>query len=165
MIEPILISLASGLCFALRGDGSGYRKWMWLITTFALVMAVSANMWDAGMLMWVYVVCGTLPTGGMFNAIHGELPALESKWFNWIRVAAIRITDYLPVKWAYYDYGVIFGIIRNSLTLPAIIMLGKPWMILVLLQGFALYALKNVKNAVRWVEFFMGFIIAWWYLC
>jgi hypothetical protein len=164
MIETILISLASGLAFAMRG--SGMPRFLWVTLMAAFAYGITDDVWQTLLWLWVYVVAGCLPTNALMSAVHGIFPMRGDGRWQFLQIATVAITERLPSKWAFYDFGIVYGILRNSLAIPAIIMLGKPWLMLILTQGFVYFACGKLykRNAVRLGEFIIGAIIGWGYL-
>ena len=91
----------------------------------------------------VFYVVRLIPTNTMLSAVNGNPPAREDSWkWRWMQELAYE-TDHVLVKCginSWYVFGIIYGIIRASLAIPAILIIGNPWLLLFLLQGVLYYA-------------------------
>lgn len=92
---------------------------------------------------WVFYVSRLIPTNAMLSAVNGNAPAREDSWkWQWMQDLTINI-DHVLVKRnmsSWHIYGIIYGFIRASLAIPAILIIGNPWLLLFLLQGVLYYA-------------------------
>lgn len=169
MIE-LLIALVSGALFAMRG--SGLPKALWYAVMVAIIYGVTMSLYDTALWLWVLIVAGSLPTHAMFSAIHGNPPGRDDGNWQWLQELSRTINGALPAissaelinsNWGAKRFGIIYGAVRSSLAIPAIILLGKPWLLLLLLQGGMLYVAGKFcgNKTVRVVEFCVGAIIGW----
>lgn len=131
--------------------------------------------------LWVWGCVRLLPTNSLLSAVHGYKPARDdSRLWDWLqdlaiyaekltrtkkeKVGAFKVETYTDPN--YYIFGIIYGFLRASLAIPAIIIIGNWWPLLFLLSGFIYYAAGwygrryNGKDNVRWVEGFIGFLYA-----
>lgn len=124
--------------------------------------------------IWLVYFLGyaLMPWQAMFSATHGNPPGRKDNWaVQWMQMVAKFLTIDRGQDW--YDFGIVYGIIRATLMIPGILLLAHfygshiPLIGLVgLMMGFVYYAAGlfarhfNSQNmAVPFAEMAMG----WWH--
>lgn len=156
-----LIHIVYGILFATRGDGSKFPRWLWLLMCGAIAYGVTADIYDTLAYLWVFAVFGCLPTNALMSCVHGKLPDRADGKLQFMQDWAMMITRRFPNKSAYYDFGIIYAMIRGFWAWPAIIYLDSVPMAFLPLQGLLLFVLGriNQRYAVRVCEFWTGVLI------
>lgn len=169
----MLIAASLALLNACRGQGKPSKheeiqrklylpKWLFLGCAAAITQDIAA--------MWVIVVLTCLPTNALMSCIHGDAPQREDHGefklfgkvlfkYSWqfLQEAAERIT---PKSWGYEAWGAVYGTLRASLALPA--MIYNPWLLVMLSSGLIYYACGQIckeQKAVRVSEMVTGFMV------
>lgn len=167
----IIISLACGVMFAQRGDGM--RKFLWVSIMTAFAYGLNEDVARTLAYLYVFGVVGCLPTSPLFSAGHGVLPGRTDGRWQWIQSIAFFITKKMlgsysqniwpnccRTKWARI-FGITYGVVRGAIAIPAIVFLGKYWLLLTMGYGFFIFLMwkTEIKKPIRAVEFIIGCII------
>jgi hypothetical protein len=162
-------AVLGGLFTNIKGENAVPR----FVSLFAMFIVLSLQFYTEPVLLVAYAWCfwcfRLLPTQSLFSAVNGKAPTRDdSKLWDWLQnLAAMIAAGFHP--WTNgevnaYVFGIIYGFLRASLAIPAIIAIGNWWLLLFLLTGFAYYAAGwygrryNGKDNVRWVEGLIGAI-------
>jgi len=127
-----------------RGEGK-LPKWAFLLSAAAIVQSIP--------LMWVVCVMVIPPTQCLFSAVHNQPPGRrDSAMWYWMQSLAYKLRS--RFNWNWYGFGIAYGAIRAIPTLPAIIYLGNPWLLLLFGHGLYLYLVAKFAGGrtVRVVE-------------
>lgn len=126
LVNQLFAAVYAGLSRKWKGGG-GAPKWAWLTYTTSAALVFSGSLWFA--LAWLYIMLAYTvpPTHVLFSAGHNQPPGREdSLWWQWMRPLTSFLTNKLvatdhPQYWQVY--GLVYGSIRSSLTLPGFIAL------------------------------------------
>ncbi|NBW22448.1 MAG: hypothetical protein EBR82_82325, partial [Caulobacteraceae bacterium] len=151
MLIPALLALFN----AARGEGK-IGHWQWLILAFILINAQTLSLADTLAGMWVVFVMTIMPANVLFSAISGTWPQREDGAYQWMQDLAFKITRILPHKWAFYDLGIVYGVIKGCLAIPAILWLGHPVLWLLLLHGLFLFVMATLGGKSKTVRIVDG---------
>jgi hypothetical protein len=157
MLIPALLSLLN----AARGEGKLPHA-AWLAVCWILINAQTLSLADTLAGMWIVLVMTILPANVLMSAIHGIRPKRSDKEWQWMQDLAYKLTLWLPHKWAFWDMGIAYGVIKGALAIPAILWLGHPILWLLLLHGLFLFVVARLGGAgktVRIVDMIIGLII------
>ncbi|NBW13721.1 MAG: hypothetical protein EBR82_37550 [Caulobacteraceae bacterium] len=157
MLIPALLSLFN----MARGEGKLSHA-NWLILCWLLINAQTLYLADTLAGMWIVVVVTIMPPHAMFSAIDGKMPGRKDGGYQWMQNLAYKATRALPHKWAFYDLGIVYGLIKGCLAIPAILWLGHPVLWLLLLHGLFLFVMATLggkSKTVRIVDGVIGLII------
>jgi len=138
-----------------RGEGN-WPKWSWLAFMYVCALVITGSPIASWAVMYIILAFAVPPTQALLPAVNGNPPGRDDgKWWNWMQVAArwinLRLSmATIPEYW--FRFGIIYGIIRGSLTLPGYLFLwgytGNPWVmavaVLQLSQGVIYNFFKNV---------------------
>ena len=92
---------------------------------------------------WLFYVVRLLPTQALFSAVHGQPPTREDKHWNFLQTITFKIWKLHPTN--YYVWGIIYGFVRASLAIPAMIYLGGlSWLFLA--QGMLYFISGRICN-------------------
>jgi hypothetical protein len=96
-----------------------------------LIGLQATSPWELLAWIWVLVVMGAFPTNGLLSATHGREPTREDhKIFRWMRecAQAVSVDDW-------FKYGRYYGLLRALPAVPAMVVIGNPFMLALLLHG------------------------------
>lgn len=117
--------------------------------------------------LWCFYCFRLLPTSSLLSAVHGYKPTRDDGRWDWMQDLAMMIRGWLPLlPINYYAFGIIYGFLRASLAIPAIIVTGNWYFLGFLFIGIFYYIggyigrKYNGKDNVRYVEGFIGFLFA-----
>ena len=121
------IAIAAFL-FCYRGRGGKF----WYFAGMIILIGLQATSpWELLAWIWVLVVMGAFPTNGLLSATHGREPTREDhKIFRWMRecAQAVSVDDW-------FKYGRYYGLLRALPAVPAMVVIGNPFMLALLLHG------------------------------
>jgi len=156
VFPTLLTAVLLALFNMARGEGK-LPHWAWLILAAFITQSIPA--------MWIIFVVTILPIQSLFSATHGNPPNRGDGRWEFLQDATFYLMHrFVPhknlVHW-WQAYGMVYGAIRGSLALPAIVWLGSPVLLLVMLQGVFLKVLNPYcgRYTVRVVEGIMGIVI------
>jgi len=137
--------------------GAGILPRAVLLTAGFIVLGLQADsIWMLAAYCWLFWVIRCAPTQALFSAVHGKLPE-RSDW----------ITKLVPSCYEGYEYGMVAGAIRTLPALPAMLIIGNPFLVVFFAIGVFYYiggyvarelglGDAGMTKSVRFVEIFIA---------
>jgi len=158
------MTLLNPLLFALIFACIGRYNHRWLPITIAGLLLV----WRVSSIPlllaygWLFFIVRIVPTHGLFSSIHGEYPTRTDDKWDFLRRCTNKLWHLFPeIKLLdnYYFWGILYGLVRASLAIPAMIYIGG-WSYLFLLHGAIYYVAGRISQrySVRIAECVSGAI-------
>lgn len=114
-----------------------------LIAVGAIITLQVDDVVRLGALLWLFYVVRIFPTNTLFSAVHGGLPRPENAVYSQIIQDIAKGVDIKLNRRDYKMLGVIYGTLRASLALPAMLIVGG-WLFLA--QGVVYYLAGRINE-------------------
>ncbi len=158
MIEAPLLALFRA------ANGGGYiSRRLYVVLCVWIVATSTLSATDTIAWMWVLCVLTMLPPHALMSAIHGNPPQREDGRWEFLKRLAFKTTwaTSRDLMFFWYLFSIWYGAIRAMLIIPAVVWLGKPWLMMAMLQGVLYHVCGRLskKQPVRWAEWIGTFAI------
>jgi len=133
-----------------------WLEWDYTIERRAWIIAFAAAyilllLWDwklTAAYMLVFMVARTLPTSPLFSALHGKAPTREDGRWQFLQDWTFWIWKKIPDP-SFFTWGIIYGMVRMCLAIPAMLYIGNPWMFSLLGIGIIYYIAGRVATMLK----------------